>query len=217
MAAETPATPESVTIAADGRLARECLSLAQNGDESARSSALTERLRGLGHPETARLAVLVREELGSKEAQAAAVPPQGDPHAAWLLNFLHAKSSTLAFDLAADGRFVRWIEPGKKYRFRHIGGGEIVVRIDGATLDYDSFKRWRNANSRIYLRKVSDGDYSNSPGTDPKGPPSGSYRVGRGGCWSDDAQDCRSANRGSGAPDDRSNCVGFRLALTPRQ
>jgi hypothetical protein len=158
MAAETPATPESVTIAADGRLARECLSLAQNGDESARRSALTERLRGLGRPETARLAVLVREELGSKEAQAAAVPPQGDLRAAWLLNFLHAESSTLAFDLAADGHFVRWIKPGKQYRFQPFGEKALLVHIDGATLGYDMFKRWRKANSRIYLRKVSDGD-----------------------------------------------------------
>ena len=41
-----------------------------------------------------------------------------------------------------------------------------------------------------------DGDYyDNSPGTDPQGPNSGSYRVIRGGGWRNDAGYCRSAFR----------------------
>ena len=50
---------------------------------------------------------------------------------------------------------------------------------------------------------------------DPKGPPTGSFRVLRGGCWFYFARDCRSAYRLKRAPDIR-NCVnGFRLACSP--
>ena len=42
-----------------------------------------------------------------------------------------------------------------------------------------------------------------------------SYRVVRGGGWGSSAGGCRSARRGSGAPDGRSNGVGFRLVFVP--
>jgi len=48
--------------------------------------------------------------------------------------------------------------------------------------------------------------------TDPLGASSGSYRVFRGGGWNYAAEDCRSANRGSGLPSGRNNDLGFRLA-----
>jgi formylglycine-generating enzyme required for sulfatase activity len=57
--------------------------------------------------------------------------------------------------------------------------------------------------------------YSSSPGTDPKGPSSGYYRVFRGGCWFFDAERCRSANRNGSTPGLRYNVLGFRLALDP--
>jgi formylglycine-generating enzyme required for sulfatase activity len=56
------------------------------------------------------------------------------------------------------------------------------------------------------------GEYSSSPITDPSGPLSGLGRVLRGGCWSYDARDCRSADRGWLDPGDRSDIDGFRLA-----
>ncbi len=43
----------------------------------------------------------------------------------------------------------------------------------------------------------------------------GSNRVYRGGSWSSEAANCRSANRDSYAPSLRGNFVGFRLALSP--
>ena len=57
------------------------------------------------------------------------------------------------------------------------------------------------------------GYYAKSPGTDPRGPASGSNRVERGGSWNSDANSCRVANRSSCSP---WGChyQGFRLART---
>jgi formylglycine-generating enzyme required for sulfatase activity len=49
---------------------------------------------------------------------------------------------------------------------------------------------------------------------DPKGPPSGSSRVFRGGSWINLARNCRSASRHRRYPDSRFNYIGFRLACT---
>jgi formylglycine-generating enzyme required for sulfatase activity len=55
------------------------------------------------------------------------------------------------------------------------------------------------------------GEYPSGNVTDPQGPPSGAYRVLRGGSWVGDAGSCRSANRGRGVPGNRSSNLGFRL------
>ena len=49
--------------------------------------------------------------------------------------------------------------------------------------------------------------------TDPRGPPSGSYRILRGGSSFDPVDECRSANRNYNGPDKRAIHHGFRLAL----
>jgi formylglycine-generating enzyme required for sulfatase activity len=49
----------------------------------------------------------------------------------------------------------------------------------------------------------------------PVGPETGSSRVLRGGGWGDDAGGCRSADRNAGAPGNRSDYAGFRLAFVP--
>ncbi|MFM8704538.1 MAG: formylglycine-generating enzyme family protein, partial [Planctomycetia bacterium] len=58
-----------------------------------------------------------------------------------------------------------------------------------------------------------DGYYANFPASDPKGPSSaGSFRVIRGGSWSYNPVDCRSAYRNDGlTPTRRSARVGFRV------
>lgn len=56
--------------------------------------------------------------------------------------------------------------------------------------------------------------YANSPEIDPKGPPSGKYRVDRGGSWGFNAVFCRSAFRGNVIPDSQLGYLGFRLALS---
>jgi len=51
--------------------------------------------------------------------------------------------------------------------------------------------------------------------TDPIGPPSGSYRVYRGGGFNDAAAGCRSAYRSGGTPENRGSTGGFRVAAVP--
>ncbi|MDR1166234.1 MAG: formylglycine-generating enzyme family protein [Deltaproteobacteria bacterium] len=57
------------------------------------------------------------------------------------------------------------------------------------------------------------GEYAASPQVDPTGPSSGGARVSRGGSW-DCRGHCRSADRESRAPDERSEIVGLRLAYS---
>ena len=53
--------------------------------------------------------------------------------------------------------------------------------------------------------------YDSSPGTDPRGPAWGPYRVYRGGGWSDVASSTRSAFRFFSLPGFRISYLGFRL------
>ena len=58
------------------------------------------------------------------------------------------------------------------------------------------------------------GAYSSSPSVDPRGPTSGSYRVGRGGSWVDYARNVRVASRSYFVPSFTYSYLGFRLART---
>jgi formylglycine-generating enzyme required for sulfatase activity len=58
------------------------------------------------------------------------------------------------------------------------------------------------------------GSYSSSVQTNPAGVSSVSYRVRRGGSWSDSADRCRVAYRNSNSPSNRGNYLGFRLACS---
>jgi formylglycine-generating enzyme required for sulfatase activity len=57
-------------------------------------------------------------------------------------------------------------------------------------------------------------EYPKSAVSDPVGPAEGSFRVDRGGSWLSEAADCRSAFRGRDYPSNRSNSLGFRVALS---
>lgn len=59
-----------------------------------------------------------------------------------------------------------------------------------------------------------DGYYKSSPKDNPQGPSSGSYRVLRGGSWSNNAANSRATDRNSVSPGYRSSGLGFRLART---
>lgn len=58
------------------------------------------------------------------------------------------------------------------------------------------------------------GQYPFEAVNDPVGPPFGTFRVYRGGGWSDAARCCRSAYRGRSVPDFRSSNIGFSLVLS---
>ncbi len=58
------------------------------------------------------------------------------------------------------------------------------------------------------------GEYPSEAQTNPKGPSTGSFRVLRGGSWSNDPQGCRVAFRVSLTPGYRYYDIGFRLART---
>jgi formylglycine-generating enzyme required for sulfatase activity len=58
------------------------------------------------------------------------------------------------------------------------------------------------------------GSYPGGSVTDPRGPNSGSDRVNRGGSWSSNALNCRSAFRFRDSPGSRYIILGFRLALS---
>ena len=58
--------------------------------------------------------------------------------------------------------------------------------------------------------------YEEELAVDPKGPPTGSYRVFRGGCWFDPDADCRTTVRHKDFPISRFHNVGFRLVRAPR-
>ncbi|HHJ11514.1 MAG TPA: formylglycine-generating enzyme family protein, partial [Bacteroidetes bacterium] len=53
--------------------------------------------------------------------------------------------------------------------------------------------------------------YSQSPGSNPKGPDTGEYKVLRGGSMLDSGSDCRATNRDWDGPGVGSNFNGFRL------
>lgn len=57
--------------------------------------------------------------------------------------------------------------------------------------------------------------YANTPSANPSGPPSGSYRVRRGGSWASFMQRVRTTNRVWEDPDAQQSDVGFRCARSP--
>jgi formylglycine-generating enzyme required for sulfatase activity len=64
--------------------------------------------------------------------------------------------------------------------------------------------------------RYDSGYYGKSPGSDPRGPGSGSIRVFRGGSWGSGASGCRSADRGSSDPANADYYLGFRVVLAPQ-
>ena len=57
------------------------------------------------------------------------------------------------------------------------------------------------------------GEYSSEPQTNPMGPDTGTRRVLRGGCWSNDPPECRISYRGSGDVNGYCDGYGLRIAL----
>jgi formylglycine-generating enzyme len=58
------------------------------------------------------------------------------------------------------------------------------------------------------------GNYPSTPVTDPRGPDTGSTRVGKGGNWNFYAEHCRAAYRYGNPPTDSATNIGFRCAMS---
>ena len=59
------------------------------------------------------------------------------------------------------------------------------------------------------------GEYDSDEAIDPTGPPQGSGRVRRGGCWANNAGGCLSSFRRGTFPSQRAVTLGFRVARVP--
>ena len=72
-----------------------------------------------------------------------------------------------------------------------------------------------NGNVSEWCRDWYEPDFYQEGQRDPTGPPAGSFRVFRGGSWSDPPELCRSATRLNGDPEARNSRLGFRVAAVP--
>ena len=77
---------------------------------------------------------------------------------------------------------------------------------------FGSYKATKSKTS-VVLFGIGASIFKNSI-KNPTGPSSGSYRVNRGGGWSNDPWYCRSSSRSSYSPDYRRSFLGLRLALS---
>ncbi len=68
-----------------------------------------------------------------------------------------------------------------------------------------------HGNVKEWCQDVYTGDYQSRSVTEYTGSGGGSTRIFRGGSWSYEARDCRSANRDNFSPDNRVDDLGFRL------
>ena len=72
-------------------------------------------------------------------------------------------------------------------------------------------------NVRDWVQDWYSADYYvNSPRVDPEGPPSGSYKVYRGGAWLSPEKYCRATSRQFDFPNSGYYSVGFRLVRVPK-
>lgn len=126
------------------------------------------------------------------------------------------ESRTFPWGNTFDGTRLNYCDAG-------CASGVIDVRVDDGypdTAPVGSFPEgvsWCGASDMAgNVREwVSDwfGGYPLEMQVDPTGPPSGTSRIPKGGCWLDRPDDVRSANRGENAPDYTRHKVGFRCAM----
>jgi len=141
-------------------------------------------------------------------------------------------------------RKLNQMDPGKGYRLPTEAEWEYACRAGTTTAYYwgksmDGSYCWYDGNSSGKTHEVGTkkpnawglfdmigniyewcqdwyGDYPSGEVTNPQGPGSGSYRLLRGGSWSNDAGFCRSARRNGSPPGWPLSNAGFRLAAATR-
>jgi len=121
----------------------------------------------------------------------------------------YAARATTTGDYGGSGNVLEmgWIGPNSGGRTQAVGGK--VANWWGL---YDM-----HGNVWEWVSDWYDGAYyATSPSTNPQGPASSpfSFRVVRGGSWSSNAVNARSASRGNDSPSPRNFIFGFRLART---
>lgn len=99
---------------------------------------------------------------------------------------------------------VGWYK-GNSYEETHLVGLKLANELGL----YDMSGNVREWCEDWYERLPTGGKLIN-----PRGLGKGTERVQRGGCWLDSAVGCRSTNRDSGGPSDRTFRIGFRLVLS---
>ncbi len=115
--------------------------------------------------------------------------------------------TTTAFSVGDDLALLSqcaWVKANSGGRARPVGQGQ-----PNAWGLYDM-----HGNVREWCSDCYGADYyAKSPPADPTGPPTGSHRVHRGGCWDHPPRLCRAAFRHHDPPGYRYGDLGFRLAL----
>ena len=98
-----------------------------------------------------------------------------------------------------------WWSRNNTYRGNTSGPKQVGMKLPNRWGLYDTHGNVYEWCSDYY------GAYSSSPIIDPKGHPTGIYRVLRSGTWSSNTWCCRSAFRTAAPPDSRHTTFGFRL------
>ncbi len=104
---------------------------------------------------------------------------------------------------------------GSKVYKNGVKGLELKQTVDVGMYPPNPFGLYdMHGNVWEWCKDWYDGSfYKESPGTDPTGPPSGSNRIIRGGCWKSHPTKCRSAERDYHNPSKSEELIGFRVLL----
>jgi uncharacterized protein YraI len=139
---------------------------------------------------------------------------------------LNRKGTGIIYRMPTEAEWEFAARGGKKGRgFRYAGSSDLMqVAWHGANAGDNTHPVKSKAANELGLYDMSGnvwewcadlyGDYNAGSQKNPKGPPTGTKRIMRGGSWSSDADGCSISGRSPNLPDDASRLIGFRLAIS---